>query len=233
MSATCATGLLSSVPFWNDAHDLIDPLVANVYFTQAEVFALLWGGNGLMVGQPSEIGYAADPPATYVACSNTMAEIARVSGLVAGKGAKTNQEAVDEIMKAFVLPGGDPIPASDEAVFAPGTRAEIEALVEFASNVDETFKANPSYEGTVRRLEESYAAQSPGSEGGRLTGLGSLGATVAGVGLAGGVFHSQTMLTKVFFTPLVSVPTTVGPRRAALTEEDLKVSPCSYSQTDH
>eukprot|EP00035_Acanthoeca_spectabilis_P011293 m.198646 g.198646 ORF g.198646 m.198646 type:complete len:563 (-) comp15299_c0_seq1:3515-5203(-) len=224
----CATGgaaLWSATPYFNDARGLAIPLKKNVFFTQDQVYDELWHPtHGVLVGELGDdksehLGYASRSTDVYQACNDLIIEMAVLAGRVVTDGPEA---ATAAIMQDLVLPNG--VPEADAAMFAPGTLGEVAALATFGHAVEQASQAEGNT-SMLRKLKEQYRRMGNGAGQDKdvLAPMATVGATVAGVGIAGGVLHSQTMLTRVFFTPLVNVHGTKDKRTGFLTKADIDV----------
>ena len=207
MTATTASAMMMSLPVafgWrcvgrctnslaSGLVPLVQALSANVFFKVAEVRVLLWSGdNGVLSGT----GEAA----TSVFCVTSSSGVQATAATIVAELAAATAGGTEAYMSGFVLPAG--APKEHASLFVPGVQEEIAASFAFGAAVDKAAASSNEREAIEMQLASAYQRL---ADGGVYDALAtSFGATLACACVAGGAFHSQSLLTKIGYTPLVS-----------------------------
>lgn len=189
MTAACVTAFLLTVPsFADDVFPLINKLAINVFLKQEEALVLLVETDGVfLTGKPFDAKGKIVRENCYVVL-NTLV-----------KASQLDQNPLEAFMSKFVLPIGCPDGHKD--YFAPGMQSELAAAVDYSNQLNSIFQGHekqPDFTKDLKRNLKKIGLN------GFMDPLDNLGNLILCANATGGVFHSQTMLTKIGLTPLVS-----------------------------
>ena len=189
MTGACVTAFLLTVPsFADDVFPLINKLAINVFLKQEEALVLLVETNGVfLTGKP----FDAKGKIVRENCYQVLNALVQASQL--------DQNPMDAFMSNFVLPKG--CPDGHKEHFAPGMRSELAAAIDYSNQVNSIFESHEKKGDFTKDLKRNLKKI---GLNGFMDPLDNLGNLLLCANATGGVFHSQTMLTKIGLTPLVS-----------------------------
>lgn len=189
MTAACVTAFMLTVPsFADDVFGLINKLAINVFLKQEEALVLLVETDGVfLTGNPFD--------AKGKIVRDNVYEV--LNSLV--KASQLDKNPMEAFMNNFVLPMG--CPDGHKEYFAPGMQNELAAAIDYSNRLNSIFEGHekqPEFAKDLKRNLKKIGLN------GFMDPLDNLGNLILCANATGGVFHSQTMLTKVGLTPLVS-----------------------------